>query len=471
MKTRAAFVLLFLSMVGSAAAQDTGGTIDPGAAIAKRIYEIEGMLGGDVPPERQAVALRWLADLYVSANRLGDAEAAYDRILAFYPHDTAASNAYAEFLLNDRRDPERALEVTRAAIAWSASAPTTPPALGETYAIRARAFAAAGKCEDALRVAEEGIALGNEDAAEDSERTRARCLAALGERMDAEKTLLALIGETGASNPDDESALIALLTMDKKKIDADGLSRMTTKAIEDARERRAKDLAREGATWVELTGENRVRLEATLRPGQGRSAVLFIPELGGRRTSFTAYAQLMALDGFTTLTLDLRGHGNSRCDSLPSFDGMSAYHRQELPADVAAAFAYLVEERDIDPRRIAIVAAGTACAVVERAIHERNLAPAVVYLSPIFADDDRDLASAISFRPPRPAFVVASEEDIYAVRSLRTFQMAVASDSVQTKIYRSAGHGVSILRDPARFLDVDTWMKGILPTVLPESSD
>lgn len=466
-----AFVLMCLSWTGPVSAQDTSGTIDPGAAVAKRIYELEGLLSGDVPHERQAVALRWLADLYITAGRLDDAESAYDRILVFYPHDTATSNAYATFLLDRRRDPERALEVTRAAIAWAASAPSTPPSLGETYAIRARAFAVSGQCEDALRVAEKGIALGNEDAAEDSERIRARCLAALGQRKEAEKTLLALIGETGASNPDDESALIALLTAEKKQVDAEDLDRMTTKAIEDARERRAKALAREGATWVELTGENRVRLEATLRPGQGSSAVLFVPDLRGRRSSFTAYAQLMSLDGFTTLTLDPRGHGNSRCDSLPSYDEMPEHHRQELPADVAAAFTYLVEERDIDPRRIAIIAAGSACAVVERAIHERNLAPSVVYLSPIFADDDRDLASAISFRPPRPAFVAASEEDIYAVRSLRTFKAATASDSVQTKIYKSAGHGESILRDPGRYLDIDTWMKSVLPTVASPSDD
>jgi dienelactone hydrolase len=140
---------------------------------------------------------------------------------------------------------------------------------------------------------------------------------------------------------------------------------------------------------------------------------------------------------------------------------MPEHHRQEVSADVAAAVDYLVDQRGIDAGRVIIVAAGRACSVVERAIHEHNLDAAVVYLSPIFAEDDRDLASAVSFRPPRPALVLASAEDLYAVKSLRAFESALGSDAVRTKIYPAAGHGVSLLRDPAHFADVDAWVKEI----------
>jgi len=81
------------------------------------------------------------------------------------------------------------------------------------------------------------------------------------------------------------------------------------------------------------------------------------------------------------------------------------------------------------------------------------------------------LASAFSFRPPRPALVLASDEDVYAVRSMHAFQAAVANDAVKTKTYRSAGHGASLLRDPARFLDVDTWVKKSVDTPPPATRD
>ncbi|HXV12626.1 MAG TPA: alpha/beta fold hydrolase [Candidatus Krumholzibacteria bacterium] len=445
------------------------GTIDTRAAIEKRIAELEGMIGGDASAEKQAVTLRWLAELYVAAGRIDAAEAAYERILVFYPYDVASSNAFAAFLLDQRKDPERALEVTRAAIAWANSAPSPPPYLGRTYAIRARAFADAGQCADALRVAEEAERRADEDAAEDAVRTRVRCLSETGRHKEAKAALLELIGETGASNPDDQSALVAMLTRDKKRVDASEVGRMTDAAVRDARTRRAQTLAGENAELIELESSGRVRLEATLRPGQGPSAILFVPDLDSRRSAYTPYAQLFALDGITTLTVDLRGQGDSRCDSLPASDRLPPQHAAELPSDVAAAYAYLTERRKIDPSRIAVVAAGGACVVVERAIHEHNLAPVVVYLSPVFPDDDRELASAFSFRPPRPAFALASEEDIYATRSLRAFKATLDPAPVTTKIYQSAGHGVSLLREPAHFADVDAWTKDALASGASES--
>jgi pimeloyl-ACP methyl ester carboxylesterase len=375
---------------------------------------------------------------------------------------------YTEFLLDTRKDPERALKVTSDAIAWSRSADSPPPYLGETYALRARAFSEAGQCEDALRAAEQAMTLSEEIASENARRIRSQCLAKLGKKDDAKKELLDVIGDTGGSDADDKNALVALMSGSKKNVDPKELDRAVSSAIADARKRRADALIREGAQLVELTGTDRVYVEATLRSGDNKSALLFVPDSGGRRSTYTAYAQLFTLDGFTTLTLDPRGHGNSRCDSLPSFDGMPAPQRDNIAADIAGAYTYLVKTRGVDPARIAIVAAGGGCSSVERAIHEHNLAPAVVYLSPVFPDDDRDLLSAISFRPPRPAFVAASDEDMYATRSMHAFKAAVNTDAVSVKTYRNAGHGASILRDPARFLDVDTWVKKTVDQSSPD---
>ncbi len=464
-------VIVLLLVATPVLAQDVTGTIDTREAIEKRIYELENMLGGDVSAERQAVTLRWLADLYVSVGRLNDAEAAYDRILVFYPYDTAASNAYAEFLLDTRGDADRALEATRSAIAWARSSDSPPLYLGQTFAIRARAFAHLGKCDDAIRVADEAILLSQEDAADDARRTRSRCLSMQGKDADAKAQLLEVIGDTGGSSPDDKSALIALLAKDNKKVSPSEVDRAIQSAIAASRKERTANLAREGATVVELTSRDRVRLEATLRPGDGASAVLFVPEASGRRATFTPFAQLLTLDGYTTLTLDPRGQGDSRCDSLPAFDAMSEHHRNAIADDIATAFQYLVDKRHIEPTRIVVIAAGDACSVVERTMHEHNIAPPVVYLSPVFPDADRDLASAVSFRPPAKALVLASKEDVYAVRSLYAFQTALATDRVTAKVYPSGGHGASLLREPAYFLDVDTWVKDVAAPGRPAQDD
>jgi tetratricopeptide (TPR) repeat protein len=458
---------LFAAASAHAAPQDSTGTIDRRHAIVQEIYKLESMIDDDVSPERKVVTLGWLADMYVAVGRVDDAEAAYDEMLNLYPKNIGYWNEYAEFLIETRDDPERALEATRKAIAWASHMPAPPPQLGQTYAIRARAFEASGKCQEALQTVDEAAALSEGDAAEDALRTRARCLSALGRDADAQAALLRLIGDTGASNPEDRNALVTMLTQEKKSVDPRDVQRMVDAAIDDARKRRAEALAGENASLVELAGADHVRLEATLRRGESPVAILFIPDYDGRRSTYAPYAQLFTLDGYTTLALDPRGHGDSRSDSLPSVAEMGPLQQAQLPADVATAFAYLAGLKGVDPARIVIVAAGWACEMVELAIHEHNLRPAVVYLSPVFDRGSLELAAAFSFRPSRPALGLASEEDMYAVQSLRSFQAAVPSGVVDIKVYPAGGRGASLLRDPARFAEVDAWLSDALGPVTP----
>jgi len=454
--------LAFCAVDAHAAPQDSTGTIDRRHSIVQEIYKLESMISDDVSAERKAVTLSWLVDMYVAVGRINDAEAAYEEMLNLFPKNIGYWNSYAEFLIETRADPARALEATRSAIAWASYMPSPPPQLGQTYAIRARAFEATGKCEEALQTVDEAAKLSEGDAAEDALRTRARCLSTLGRDAEAKETLLRLIGDTGASNPEDRNALVTMLARGKKPVDPSDVQRMVDAAMDDARKRRAEALARENASLVELEGEDHVRLEGTLRRGQGPSALLFIPDYDGRRSTYAPYAQLFTLDGYTTLALDPRGHGDSRTDSLPSVGGMGPYHQAQLPADVATAYAYLAGLNGIDAARIVIVAAGWGCEIVELAIHEHNLKPAVVYLSPIFDGGSLELSAALSFRPARPTLGLASEEDMYAVRSLRSFQAAVPPDAIDVKVYKASGRGASILRDPAHFADVDAWLSGAL---------
>ena len=71
---------------------------------------------------------------------------------------------------------------------------------------------------------------------------------------------------------------------------------------------------------VTVTTDDGVRLEGTLRRAQGPGAVLLVHDLGSRRSVYAPYAQLFFIDDLTTLSIDLRGHGNSRSDSLSSHE-------------------------------------------------------------------------------------------------------------------------------------------------------
>jgi tetratricopeptide (TPR) repeat protein len=442
-------------------AQDSTGVFDTRDSVEERIYELEDRVHR-VGPEEQVVMYRWLADLYVSAGRLDDAQRAYEAILVLYPFDVGTTNVFAVFLLDHRRDPVAAEKILNDAITWVRSSESPPLHLGQTHALRARALHEMGRDEDALEAVERALQLLDADAAEEALRVRARCFESMQRRDDAEAAWLFLIGLNGGSNADDISALIALWTAENKSVDASRADAKIARAIEEARRERREVLAREGAEVVVLTGEDRVRLEGTLRRGKEEGAVLFVPEPGGRRTAFTPYAQLFSLDGVTAFTIDPRGHGDSRCDSLPSFSRMPPHHRGRLPSDVATAYRYLRDTLDVPGERIVVVSEGAACAFVERAAHEEEIAPLVVHLSPVFDLQDRDIISAFEFRPPRPTLVMASHEDGFAIRSMALMTDTYPSPATETRTVHGSGHGASMLRDPANFATVSSWARRAL---------
>lgn len=467
---RAVALLVLTLLCAPAHGQESTGAIDTREALDEQILSLERSLSGDVAAEKQAVVLRWLADLYASAGQLDRAEQSFERILVFFPGDVATSNAFATFLLDRRDDAARAEQTLHDALQWAAASQTPPPYLGRTYALRARALLALGRHDDALRSADHAVELLDEDAAEDALRVRAQCFTELGRTEDARAAYLSLIGMTGASNPDDAAALIGLLSastpVDARKFDA-----TVAGAIADARRARVDAAKREGASIVELTGQGNVRIEATLRRAGQPAAILFVPDAGGRRSEFIPYAQLISVDGVTTLAVDPRGHGDSRSDSIPSFDAMSPRQREQLPSDIALAWRYLRDTIHIAPARIAIVAEGRACALVERALHENGVDAIVVHLSPVFDPEDLELTTALSFHPPRPMLAVASSEDAFAMRSLNVLTNARVTPAggsplVETVVFQFAGRGAQILRDPANFAVVLGWTREAL--ALPE---
>ena len=449
--------------VTSAAAQqqsDSTGTVDTRPSVRAQIERLERLTSGDVTPDKMTVYLRWLADLYTGIGDLDGAQSAYQRILVLDPYDLASSNLLAMFLLDQRKKPGDALQFLDQTIGWASKQEPTPLYLGQTYALQARALRELGRYDEALAASNRATARLDPDAAEEVLRIQAVSLQELGKRDDAEKAFEHLIGLTGGSSADDINSLIALETAKSGSIDAKQLRARVQKAIDDARREREETLRHDGAEMVVLEGEGLVRLEGTLRRGKGPNAVLFVPDLGGRRSAYTPYAQLLALDGVTAFAIDPRGHGDSRCDSLPSFLELSLDNRERIASDIATARRYMTDTLKIPTARIAVVVAGAASTDVEHAMHSLDLGTIVVHLSPVFDPLDRDVASAIAFRPPRPALVMVSEEDMYSVQSVSAMQAAQPDQPITVKTVRSSGHGVTLLHRPENFAVITEWLDG-----------
>ncbi|HET6349794.1 MAG TPA: hypothetical protein VFH88_11990 [Candidatus Krumholzibacteria bacterium] len=456
-------IVLVCALVSGALAQDESGAIDTRGSTQEQIKRIERLTQGDVPPDKLTVYLRWLADLYTSAGELDKAQQAYDRILVLDPYDLGTVNLLATFLLDQRHKAGDAQQLLERNIAWAAKAEPRPLSLGQSYSLYARALDQLNRHQEAIDASEHALANLDPDAAEAALRTQAASWKALGKRDQAIAAYERLVGLTGGANADDVNALIAYETRAHGSIDAGKFHARMRALIEDARRKRAEDLRHEGAEMVELEGEGHVRLEGTLRRGKGPDAVLLVPDLGGHRSVFTPYAQLLSIDGFTTLTIDPRGQGDSRCDSLPSFQELSTDQREHIPSDIATAHRYLRETLKIPADRIAVMVEGEACGDVEQAMHEHGLDAIVVDLSPVFDPLDRDLATAMEFRAPRPTLMVVSGEDMFSVRSVDSVRGQRPSNLLTVHAVAAAGHGAALLRQPEIYAWVSSWLGETFP--------
>lgn len=462
MRGRLLIPALILLLHTPSFAQSNDGMIDFHQSVEAQIRQLEQRVGGDQRATKQAVVYRWLIQLYTMVERYDDAEQAYQKILAFFPSDLGTLNSYATFQIEVREDYEAAAKTLSDANAWAREIDETSVHRGTTLTIWAELELLRADNPRAIQLSKQALDLVGDD-------DRPRALRALGhgyanlEQFDeAADTFLELVAIEGGANRDDINTLLTLVPL-TTTYSAEDVRDTVARAIEEEREHRHDRIRSTGGEVVVLTSADGAALEGTLRYESGKiGAVLFVPNIGSRRSIFTPYEQLLFIDGFTTLSIDLRGHGGSRADSLLSWDTLPTEHRDRLSDDVTAAFRHLsgLGYSDGD---IAIVTEGLGSTVVEKALQRSQLRPAVVYLSPTFDPDDRELKNAIAFHGDSPVLVYFSSEDLSAMRSLTVFQDAGKHERLETRMFDDAGHGTEILQSEPPALDsLQAWLRRTL---------
>jgi tetratricopeptide (TPR) repeat protein len=432
---------------GAAATQTSEGIIDFGESAKEQIEYLEAMVqgNGDMPAERQSVILLWLAELYELAGDPDGVEYSYLRILAFFPYDVGVMNSYALFLLENRQQSERAESLLVAASQWGRYTDARSLNRGRTYELLAGVEMEKGDYEAALRHARLAIELMDEESSVGARRVLARTLRRSGALDEAAKAYIDLIAiERGAVSEDINE--LKLVIGETDDYGAEDLNDLLDGAIEAQNAARRHRVESEGAELVSVTSSGGVVLEGTLRRRDGPGAILFVPDLGATRAVYTPYAQLLGIDGVSSLSLDLRGQGGSRSDSLLTQVDLPLRHAQGLPADVVTGFRYLRDELRIETGRILIVAEGYACAVVEKAIRDGGLDAPAAYFSPVFTPDDLDLSNALAFHPDRPFLVFYTQEDLMALRSASYLKKIKDFHQLEVRSFKKSGHGVDMLR-------------------------
>jgi alpha-beta hydrolase superfamily lysophospholipase len=203
---------------------------------------------------------------------------------------------------------------------------------------------------------------------------------------------------------------------------------------------------------VHFRSADGVNLVGTLsKPAAAPKEVLILLHMLGRdRSSWDDFAASAVGNGSLILSVDLRGHGESRTSDSGELDYTKFAPAEfgAMTADVAAAVA-LVHERT-SARVILIGASIGANVALTYAATDTSVA-AVVLLSP--GDVYRGVMTkpAMTAYGARPALLVAAEDDNYSALSVGA--LTEINTVAETVVYPTGGHGTYLLESRPELTD------------------
>lgn len=197
--------------------------------------------------------------------------------------------------------------------------------------------------------------------------------------------------------------------------------------------------------------------------GDPRGAILFVHEPSRSQRDWAYMAQKMSRRGFTSLTFDLRGHGDSLMKGDEELDRENFMPEDFLAMglDVEAGMTVLGEHSGEVATHLIGADLGSSLALLQgvKAEHVQSVA----MISPGLGYDDLNIVGrAASFN--RPLLLVYSVEDSYSRKSAEVLAKE-ARGPTHTEVYYGVGHGTKMLsREPALEVFLQSWFLGTIIT-------
>ncbi|MFH1011632.1 MAG: alpha/beta fold hydrolase [bacterium] len=177
--------------------------------------------------------------------------------------------------------------------------------------------------------------------------------------------------------------------------------------------------------------------------GSGKSpGLVLLHMLRHKRSDWDAFAREAVQAGFSVLTVDLRGHGQSvRCgDRILDVKEFANAEFAAMAEDVHAAVGFLRKEESVDGGRISLVGASIGANLALRYAAADTAIRSIVLLSPGLEYRGLTTEDAILLYGNRPIFLIASRDDDYSSDSIRKLA-TVAKGATQQQLFEIAGHG------------------------------
>lgn len=209
------------------------------------------------------------------------------------------------------------------------------------------------------------------------------------------------------------------------------------------------------ADGVELVGTYR----ATPEP---RGAALFLHMMPATRASWDDFAADLLARGWSSLAIDLRGHGESVRQGSRSLDyrHFNDSDHQASAADLEASAFWLRDQTGLGFERFALAGASIGANLALDFAARHPEVRSVLALSPGLNYRGVTPENALpNYRPGLRVMLAASEEDAYSFSSIGELAKVATPAAVELRKLQAAGHGTTMLeRDPAFRAAVADWL-------------
>lgn len=180
----------------------------------------------------------------------------------------------------------------------------------------------------------------------------------------------------------------------------------------------------------------------------GSPAIILLHMLGRTRTDWDSVAKWLQGKGYTVMTLDLRGHGQS----TGNWEEFTPEDFNKMTLDVAAVKSVLQHQK-ADVTRLAIIGASIGANIALNYAVKDSDVKTVILLSPGL--EYRGIKLDVQFN--KPFLVVASSEDKYSAQSSQ--QVANKNSYAKLVMYKNAGHGTNMFGKTELAPTMLDWLK------------
>ncbi|MFQ5926687.1 MAG: alpha/beta hydrolase [Terriglobia bacterium] len=186
----------------------------------------------------------------------------------------------------------------------------------------------------------------------------------------------------------------------------------------------------EGGRLVQVPVDGETLAGIYWRPPKPLSAaLLLVPGAGSHKEDWIPLAERLRQSGYAVLALDPRGQGADE---------------EILAADIAAAFAFLRDQKRVDAARLAMIGAGLGADGALRFSATEPSIRALVLLSPLASEAPEPVEAAMAYYGWRPVLLAGGRKAPYGLRVERLARRAHETAVVQ--LYDSEAEGVRLLR-------------------------